>query len=121
MQESGEMYLETIFTLSERLERVRSIDICKEMGYSKPSVSRAMGLLKKAEHIEVDGEGYITLTESGLKIAKTIFERHTVLTRMLISLGVGEETAARDAWKIEHSISEETFEAIKEYYNRIEK
>ena len=121
MQESGEMYLETIFTLSERLERVRSIDICKEMGYSKPSVSRAMGLLKKAEHIEVNEDGFITLTESGLKIAKTIFERHTVLTRMLISLGVGEETAARDACKIEHSISEETFEAIKEYYNRIEK
>ena len=121
IQESGEMYLETIFTLSERLERVRSIDICKEMGYSKPSVSRAMGLLKRAEHIAVDDEGFITLTESGLKIAKTIFERHTVLTRMLVSLGVNEEIAARDACKIEHSISEETFEAIKDYYNKIEK
>ena len=121
IQESGEMYLETIFTLSERLERVRSIDICKEMGYSKPSVSRAMGLLKKAEHIEVNEDGFITLTESGLKIAKTIFERHTVLTRMLVSLGVSEETAARDACKIEHSISEETFEAIKEYYSKFEK
>ena len=121
MQESGEMYLETIFTLSERLERVRSIDICKEMGYSKPSVSRAMGLLKRAEHIAVDDEGFITLTESGLKIAKTIFERHTVLTRMLVSLGVNEEISAPEACKNEHSISEETFEAIKEYYNRIEK
>lgn len=121
MQESGEMYLETIFTLSERIERVRSIDICREMGYSKPSVSRAVGLLKKAEHIEVDSEGFITLTQSGLKIAKTIFERHTVLTKMLVSLGVSEDTAARDACKIEHSISEETFEAIKEFYKRIEK
>lgn len=116
MQESGEMYLETIFTLSERLERVRSIDICKEMGYSKPSVSRAMGLLKKAGHIEVDGEGFITLTSSGLKIAKTIFERHTVLTNMLVSLGVSEEVASRDACKIEHNISEETFKAIKAAY-----
>jgi len=95
VQESGEMYLETIYTLSSRNERVRSIDICKEMGYSKPSVSRAVGLLKKAGHINVDNDGYITLNESGLKIAKTIFERHTVLTKMLVSLGVDGNIAAQ--------------------------
>ncbi len=118
MQESGEMYLETIYTLSSRNERVRSIDICKEMGYSKPSVSRAVGLLKKAGHINVDNDGYITLNESGLKIAKTIFERHTVLTKMLVSLGVDGNIAAQDACKIEHSISEESFEAIKAHYSQ---
>lgn len=118
MKESGEMYLETIYTLSARNERVRSIDICKEMGYSKPSVSRAVGLLKKAGHINVDNDGYITLNESGLKIAKTIFERHTVLTKMLVSLGVDGNIAAQDACKIEHSISEESFEAIKAHYSQ---
>ena len=118
MQESGEMYLETIYTLLSRNERVRSIDICKEMGYSKPSVSRAVGLLKKAGHITVDVDGYITLNDSGLKIARVIFERHTVLTEMLISLGVDSNVAARDACKIEHSISDETFEAIKEHYSK---
>ncbi|MBQ2316404.1 MAG: metal-dependent transcriptional regulator [Clostridia bacterium] len=118
MQESGEMYLETIYTLLSRNERVRSIDICKEMGYSKPSVSRAVGLLKKAGHITVDVDGYITLNDSGLKIARVIFERHTVLTEMLISLGVDSTVAARDACKIEHSISDETFEAIKEHYSK---
>jgi len=118
VQESGEMYLETIYTLSSRNERVRSIDICKEMGYSKPSVSRAVGLLKKAGHINVDNDGYITLNESGLKIAKTIFERHTVLTKMLVSLGVDGNIAAQDACKIEHSISEESFEAIKAHYSQ---
>ena len=118
MHESGEMYLETIYTLLSRNERVRSIDICKEMGYSKPSVSRAVGLLKKAGHITVDVDGYITLNDSGLKIARVIFERHTVLTEMLISLGVDSTVAARDACKIEHSISDETFEAIKEHYSK---
>ncbi len=118
MQESGEMYLETIYTLSTCTDRVRSIDICKEMGYSKPSVSRAVGLLKKAGHITVDSDGYITLNESGLKIARSIFERHTVLTKMLVSLGVDAAVAARDACKIEHSISDETFEAIKAYYSK---
>ena len=118
LQESGEMYLETIYTLLSRNERVRSIDICKEMGYSKPSVSRAVGLLKKAGHITVDVDGYITLNDSGLKIARVIFERHTVLTEMLISLGVDSTVAARDACKIEHSISDETFEAIKEHYSK---
>ena len=118
MQESGEMYLETIYTLLSRNERVRSIDICKEMGYSKPSVSRAVGLLKKAGQITVDVDGYITLYDSGLKIARVIFERHTVLTEKLISLGVDSTVAARGACKIEHSISDETFVAIKEHYSK---
>jgi Mn-dependent DtxR family transcriptional regulator len=118
MQESGEMYLETILVLSKEKEFVRSIDICEHMGYSKPSVSRAVGLLKKAGHIVVDGKGYITLTESGYAIANTILERHTILTGILESLGVSKETASEDACKIEHKLSEETFEAIKKHYNR---
>lgn len=117
MHESGEMYLETIFVLSKELEHVRSIDVCDHMGYSKPSVSRAVGILKKEGHIVVDGSGYITLTESGFNIANSIFERHTILTNMLISLGVSPDTASQDACKIEHNISDETFEAIKKHYN----
>ena len=118
MHESGEMYLETIFVLSEKSDNVRSIDICDYMGYSKPSVSRAVGLLKKAGHIAVDGNGYITLTESGKSIANRMYERHTILTAALGALGVGEETAAKDACKIEHDISEETFLAIKKWYSK---
>lgn len=118
MQESGEMYLETILVLSKEKEFVRSIDICEHMGYSKPSVSRAVGLLKKAGHIVVDGKGYITLTESGYAIANTMLERHTILTGILEALGVSKETASEDACKIEHKLSEETFEAIKKHYNR---
>lgn len=117
MQESGEMYLETILVLSKKRENVRSIDICDYMGYSKPSVSRAVGLLKKAGHITVDGNGYITLTACGKDIAETIYERHTILTRSLTALGVDEEVAARDACKIEHVLSDETFAVIKEHYN----
>ena len=117
MHESGEMYLETIFVLSERSDNVRSIDICEHMGYSKPSVSRAVGLLKKAGHIVVDGSGYITLTESGKAIAHRMYERHTMLTAALCAMGVSEETASNDACKIEHHISDETFEAIKKWYN----
>ena len=108
MHESGEMYLETIFVLSKELEHVRSIDVCEHMGYSKPSVSRAVGILKKDGHIVVDGNGHITLTESGYNIANT-----------LISLGVSPETASQDACKIEHNLSDETFEAIKKLYNTI--
>lgn len=118
MQESGEMYLETILVLSEKSDNVRSIDICDYMGYSKPSVSRAVGLLKKEGHITVDGNGYISLTDSGMNIAKNIYERHTILTRSLSALGVSKETATRDACKIEHIISEETFAVIKEHYNK---
>ena len=115
LQESGEMYLETILILSKELERVRSIDVAEHMGYSKPSVSRAVGLLKESGHITVDGLGAITLTPSGRKRAETIYERHTILTQVLRMLGVDEKTAAEDACKIEHYISEASFEAIKNH------
>ncbi len=119
MHESGEMYLETILVLSKEKEFVRSIDISENMGYSKPSVSRAVGLLKKDGHIAVDGKGYITLTDSGKKIAQTILERHEILTNTLKAIGVSEEIASKDACKIEHNISEETFEAIKRAYKQV--
>lgn len=118
MHESGEMYLESIYVLSQKSDSVRSIDICDYMGYSKPSVSRAVGLLKKDGHITVDGKGYISLTESGLKIAEGIFERHTIIMNTLLGLGVDNETADRDACKIEHVISDKTFAAIKEHYRQ---
>ena len=113
MQESGEMYLETILLLSKKQPLVRSIDVAEEMGYSKPSISRAMGILKNSGHITIDAAGGITLTESGRKIAESIYERHTVLSDILMKLGVSEETAVDDACKIEHYISDESFEAIK--------
>lgn len=113
IQESGEMYLETILILSKKSEHVRSVDIGEYMGYSKPSVSRAVGLLKNGGFINVDGNGYITLTELGTSHANKIFERHSILTDVLISIGVSEHTASEDACKIEHIISDETFEAIK--------
>lgn len=113
LQESGEMYLETIYVLSQKIGSVRSLDVAEYMNYSKPSISRAMGLLKNGNYILIDAGGYITLTESGLEIAKKIYERHTVITRLLVMLGVDEETAAEDACKIEHDISEKSFEAIK--------
>ncbi len=116
MQESGEMYLESIYVLLQKSDSVRSIDICEYMGYSKPSVSRAVGLLKKDGHITVDGKGYISLTESGLKIAENIFERHTIIMSTLLALGVSEDIADKDACKIEHVISNETFAALKEHY-----
>lgn len=116
VHESGEMYLETIFVLTEKSDNVRSIDICDYMGYSKPSVSRAVGLLKKDGHITVDGKGYISLTDSGLKIAQNIFERHTIIMNTLLKLGIDEETADNDACKIEHVISDRTFSAIKDFY-----
>ncbi len=118
MHESGEMYLESIYVLSQKSDSVRSIDICDYMGYSKPSVSRAVGLLKKDGHITVDGKGYISLTESGFNIAKSIFERHTIIMNTLLALGIDEETADRDACKIEHVISDKTFAAIKEHYRK---
>ncbi|MBQ1933982.1 MAG: metal-dependent transcriptional regulator [Clostridia bacterium] len=115
LQESGEMYLETIYVLGKTGKGVRSIDICAELGYSKPSVSRAVGLLKNGEFINVDGGGYITLTPAGLEVAEKIFERHTVISSLLVRLGVSEETAREDACKIEHVISDEAFEAIKRH------
>ncbi len=113
LQESGEMYLETILVLSREKAHVRSIDISEEMHYSKPSVSRAVGLLKNGGYILVDKDGYITLTDSGREIAEKIYERHTILSRMLVTLGVDEETAAADACRLEHAISDRSFEAIK--------
>ena len=116
MQESGEMYLETILILTNRTHAVRSVDITAEMGFSKPSVSRAMSKLRSDECILVDPEGYITMTEKGRAIAEKIYERHTVLSALLKSLGVSEKTAVDDACKIEHVISDETFEAVKKNY-----
>ena len=115
IQESGEMYLETIYILSEKTGAVRSIDVGEYMGYSKPSVSRAVGILKKGGYLLMDKDGYLTLTESGLAVAKKIYERHTLLTDFLIRLGVNEKTAVEDACKIEHDISDETFYALKKH------
>ena len=112
------MYLESILVLSRRGKSVRSIDVCEYMGYSKPSVSRAMGLLRQGNYITVDGDGHITLTEEGREIAEKIYERHTILTDLLIRLGVDEETASEDACKIEHNISDKSFNAIKAYLER---
>ena len=113
--ESGEMYLESILQLSQKQASVRSVDISEYMGYSKPSVSRAVGLLKNGGYIVVDDEGLITLTDAGREIAQKIYERHTVLTQLLTRLGVSPETAALDACKIEHNLSDETFEALKKH------
>jgi Mn-dependent DtxR family transcriptional regulator len=109
------MYLETILVLSKKLSAVRSIDICEEMGYSKPSVSRAVGLLKNGGFITVDTVGYITLTDEGLAVAEKIYNRHRILTSLLVKLGVTRETAAEDACKMEHAISDETYAAMKKF------
>ena len=113
LQESGEMYLETILILSLRGNHVRSIDVSEYMGYSKPSVSRAIGLLKSGGYVIVDEDGYLHLTDAGQEAAEKTYERHKVLTALFVELGVDEATAARDACKIEHDISDETFEALK--------
>lgn len=118
MKESGEMYLESIYVLCNKNPRVRSIDVAEHMNYSKPSVSRGVGLLKNAGYITVDNDGYINLTELGEKTAKRIFERHTILTKMLTSLGVNEQVATEDACKMEHIISDETFAAMKEHLKK---
>ena len=115
LQESGEMYLETIYVLSQEKNIVRSIDVVEHMGYSKPSVSRAMGLLKADGYITVDGDGGISLTDSGRVWAEKIYERHHILEDLLIRLGVDPEIAAADACKIEHAISDDSFAAIKRH------
>ncbi len=115
LRPSGEMYLETIYVLSKQKDSVRSIDIAEHMGYSKPSVSRAVSILKNDNYITIDKNGYINLTESGLLIATKIFERHTVLSGVLTRLGVDEQTALEDACKIEHVISDKTFEILKKH------
>ncbi|MBR2521306.1 MAG: metal-dependent transcriptional regulator [Oscillospiraceae bacterium] len=116
--ESGEMYLETILILSQKLSFVRSIDVADYMGFSKPSVSRAMGILRRGEYITVDKDGYISLTESGKAVAEKIYDRHTTLTEFIAAMGVDRETAAADACKIEHDISEKTFDAIKAHVEK---
>ncbi len=116
LQESAEMYLETIYVLSQKSNSVRSVDVAEHMGYSKPSVSRAVGLLKNGGYLEMTDDGLLILTKNGKIAAKKIFERHTVLSSFLARIGVSNETAATDACKIEHVISDETLNAIKEYF-----
>ena len=118
IQESGEMYLETIHVLLKKNGHVRSIDISEHMGYSKPSVSRAVGLLKNGGYITVDKDGLISLTDEGLELANKIYERHTVLTQFLVKLGVNAEVAAEDACKLEHAISDESLQAIKAFIQK---
>ena len=112
LQESGEMYLETIYTLSQTKNIVRSIDVVEHMGYSKPSVSRAVNLLKQGGYLTVEDTGNLRLTEEGLQVAQKIYSRHQLLTHMLVSLGVDPQTAGEDACKMEHVISDETFDAL---------
>ena len=120
LQESGEMYLETILILSRRGGCVRSVDISEYMGYSKPSVSRAVGLLKAGNYILIDDDGHITLTDAGLKTAEKIMRRHELLTELLVSLGVDRKVAATDACKMEHVISDETYEAIHNHMQNMD-
>ena len=115
LQESGEMYLETIYVLSKKLPEVRSLDVAQSMDFSKPSVSRAVSILKNAGYLTVDKDGFLFLTDSGKEIAVKIYERHTVLTKLLTRLDVSPEVAAQDACKMEHAISDESFAAIKRH------
>lgn len=118
LQESGEMYLETIYVLSQKSNTVRAIDIGEELGYSKPSVSRALGVLRDEGLIKKDSDGYIKLTEAGEILARRTYERHTILTTLFINLGVDEDTATEDACRIEHYISDKTFDAIKAHMKK---
>ena len=120
LQESGEMYLETIYILSKRMSGVRAIDVCEYMGYFKPSVSRAVGLLKNGGYLTVEDNGYLRLTEEGLFVANKMYERHTTLAGFLTRLGVSPDVAAEDACKMEHVISDESFDAIKRHVARSE-
>ncbi|MCI5515482.1 MAG: metal-dependent transcriptional regulator [Oscillospiraceae bacterium] len=115
MHESGEMYLETIYVLYQKKPDVRSIDVAEYMGFSKPSVSRGVSILKRDGYLTVDPNGYLELTDSGLDLAKKIYERHTILTKMLTNIGVAPDVAAHDACKMEHVISDETLNAIKKH------
>lgn len=119
LQESGEMYLETIYVLQKKANAVRSLDVVEYMGFSKPSVSRAVGILKSGGFINVDKSGFLTLTESGKEIACKIYERHTLISKFLVSLGVSESVAAEDACKMEHYISDESFNAIKRHIEQM--
>ncbi len=115
LQESGEMYLEAVYVLSKEHSSVRSIDVCEYMGYSKPSVSRAIGLLKNGGYVLVDKDGFLSLSPTGLEVAQKIYERHTIMSEFLIKLGVDPKTASKDACKMEHDISDESFRAIKNF------
>mgnify|MGYP003292969221 FL=1 len=115
LHESAEMYLETIYSLSKVNSTVRSIDVAEALGYSRPSVSRAVGLLKNDGYLTMDKDGFLTLTDKGTETAEKIYERHTILTAALMALGVDKETAAEDACKIEHDISDRSFDAIKKH------
>ena len=118
LHESAEMYLETIYELSQKQPSVRSIDVAETMGYSKPSVSRAVSLLKQGGYLLMDKDGFLTLTDSGIQIAQKIYERHNVLAKTLMTLGVSKEAATEDACKIEHVISDESFAAIKAHLDK---
>ena len=115
IQDSGEMYLESIYVLLKKNGNVRSVDVAEYMGYSKPSVSRAMGLLKDGDFIRIAKDGSITLTRAGVAVAEKIYARHTLLSNLLIRLGVSPETASEDACRLEHAISDESFEAIQNF------
>ena len=119
LHESGQMYLETIYVLSQKSSCVRAIDVGEHLGYSKPSVSRAMSILKQGGYVTVAEDGCLSLTESGHEVAESMYMRHTVLTRLLTALGVDEETAAEDACRIEHVISEASFAAMKAHMDRM--
>ena len=115
LQESGQMYLETIYVLSKEMTSVHSIDVSEHMGYSKPSVSRAIGILKNGGYVEMAEDGSLTLTDEGLAVAEKIYERHTILTEFLVRIGVDRETAAEDACKMEHDISDASLAALKRF------
>ena len=119
--ESGEMYLESIYVLCRERAHVRAVDVSEYMGFSKPSVSRALGILKRGGFVTVDEDGYLSLTEIGEEFAEKIYDRHTVLTGLLTAIGVSESVAAEDACRIEHHISDESLAAIKKYYEKIKK
>lgn len=118
LQESAEMYLETIYTLSLSKQAVRSVDVAEALGYSRPSISRAVGLLKNDGYLAVSDDGFLELTEKGSAVAQKVFERHTILTSALMALGVARESAAEDACRIEHVISDQSLEAIKAHLEK---
>ena len=120
LQESGEMYLETILILSRKSQAVRAIDVGEYMGYSKPSVSRALGLLKQGGYVQTDADGYLHLTDSGREVAQKILERHHLMTEFLVRIGVSRETAEADACRLEHAISDESFTAIKAFLKQFD-
>ena len=118
LQESGEMYLETIHVLSKTKSAVRSLDVTEYMNFSKPSVSRAIGLLKNGGYVEVNAEGHLFLTDAGKEVAEKIYARHTLIRKFLVKLGVDEETATEDACRMEHGISDKSFEAMQRYVSQ---